>query len=261
MRAMNDKVIVITGASEGIGAAAAEEIARRGARGVVLAARREAELAKIAQRIGASAVVVTTDVTKRSEVERLRDRTLERFGQIDVWINNAGRAISRLVSELTDQDIDEMVTVNVKSVLYGIQAVLPHFRERKRGHIITISSGLSRFPFAPQRSAYSAAKGAVNMIMASLRVELRDRFPDVRCTTVLPGVVATDFGLNALHGGVDNRQLPGAQPVAEVAAVIADAIEHPRAEVYTRPQLLQLAARYFSAEDVGTIESQPPFSR
>jgi NADP-dependent 3-hydroxy acid dehydrogenase YdfG len=258
---MNDKVIVITGASEGIGAAAAEEIARRGARGVVLAARREAELAKIAERIGASALVVPTDVTKRSEVERLRDRTLERFGQIDVWINNAGRALWRHVSELTDQDIDEMVTVNVKSVLYGIQAVLPHFRERKRGQIITISSGLSRFPFVSQRSAYSAAKGAVNMIMASLRVELRDQFPDVRCTTVIPGVVATDFGLNALHGGVDNRQLPGAQPVAEVATVIADAIEHPRAEVYTRPQLLQLAARYFSAEDVGAIESQPPFSR
>ncbi len=256
---MNDKVIVITGASEGIGAAAAEELARRGARGVVIAARREAELAKIAQRIGASALAVPTDVTKRTEVERLRDRALERFGQIDVWINNAGRAIWRPVAELTDQDIDDMMTVNVKSVLYGIQAVLPHFRERKRGHIITISSGLSRFPFVSQRSAYSASKGAVNMIMASLRLELRDQLPGVHCTTVIPGVVATEFGINSLHGGVDNKKLPGAQPVSEVATVIADVIEHPRAEVYTRPQLLQLATRYFSAEDVAAIESHPPF--
>jgi NAD(P)-dependent dehydrogenase (short-subunit alcohol dehydrogenase family) len=151
------------------------------------------------------------------------------------------------------------MTINVKSVVYGIQAVLPHFRGRKRGHIITVSSGLSRFPFAPQRSAYSAAKAAVNMVMASLRVELRDQLPDIRTTTVLPGVVATDFGLNALHGGVDNRKLPNAQPVGEVASVIADAIETPRAEIYTRPQLKELAARYFAADDLDAIERQPPF--
>jgi NADP-dependent 3-hydroxy acid dehydrogenase YdfG len=257
---MNDKVIVITGASTGIGEALADELAKRSARGIVLAARRETELAKVVQRIGASALAVPTDVTRRADIERLRDRTLERFGQIDVWINNAGRGISRMVSELTDDDIDEMMAINVKSVVYGIQAVLPHYRERKRGHIITISSGLSRFPFAAQRSAYSAAKGAVNMIMASLRIELRAQLPDVHCTTVIPGVVTTDFGLNALHGGVDNRQLPNSQPASEVATVIADVIEKPRAEVYTRPQLLQLAARYFAAEDVGVIESQPPFA-
>lgn len=255
---MNDQVIVITGASAGIGHAFAIEAARRGAK-VVLAARRQAELDQLAQQLGGNALAVATDVTRRADNDRLRDRALEKFGHIDVWVNNAGRAISRLVSELTDEDIDEMMTINVKSVVYGIQAVLPHFRERKRGHIVTVSSGLSRFPFAPQRSAYSAAKGAVNMIMASLRIELRTAFPDIKCTTVLPGVVATDFGLNALHGGVDNRKLPNAQPVEEVARVMADTIEHPRAEVYTRPQLLQLASRYFSADDVSVVESQPPF--
>ena len=153
-----------------------------------------------------------------------------------------------------------MFTVNVRSVLYGLQAVLPHFKSGKRGHIITISSGLSRFPLAPQRSAYSASKAAVNLLMASLRVELRDSYPEIHTTTVLPGVVATDFGLNALHGGVDNRRLPNAQPVDEVAGVIADAIEHPVAEVYTRPQMRDLAARYFAAEDVSAIERQPPFA-
>ena len=251
---MKDKVIVITGASAGIGAAVAELAVQRGAK-VVLAARRADELAALAGRLGDRALAVPTDVTRRIDNEQLRDRALAAFGHIDVLVANAGRGISRLPSELTDQDIDDMVTVNLKSVLYGIQAVLPHFKERKRGQIIAVSSGLARFPFAPQRSAYSAAKAAVNLLMASLRGELRaGGFADIHATTVMPGVVATDFGKNALHGGIDNAKLPGAQPVGEVAEVIADVIETPRAEVYTRPQMRELAARYFSAEDVGEIE-------
>jgi NAD(P)-dependent dehydrogenase (short-subunit alcohol dehydrogenase family) len=258
---MQDKVIVITGASAGIGAALATEVARRGARGIVLAARREAVLATVASAIGDRALVVPTDVTKRGDLERLRDRTLDRFGQIDVLVSNAGRAIWRFVSDLTDDDLDQMMSVNVKSVLYGIQAMLPHFRERTRGHFVTISSGLSRFPFVAQRSAYCAAKGAVNMLMGTLRMELRTSYPDIHCSTVMPGVVATEFGINALYGGNDNRKIPGAQPVEEVATVIADVIEKPRAEAYTRSQMLELATRYFAAEDVGAVENQPPFRR
>ena len=256
---MKDKVIVITGASAGIGAAVAQEVARRGCRGVVLASRRMDELGKVAETLGGAAITMRVDVTRREDNEKLLEVATMKFGSVDVWINNAGRAISRPVSQLTDADLDEMFTVNVKSVVYGIQAVLPHFKSQKHGHIITISSGLSRFPLAPQRSAYSASKAAVNLLMASLRVELRDEYPDIHTTTVLPGVVATDFGLNALHGGVDNRRLPNAQPVEEVAGVIADAIDHPIAEVYTRPQMRELAARYFAAEDVSVIERQPPF--
>lgn len=258
MRAMKDKVIVITGASAGIGAALAETAVKRGAK-VVLAARRLPELQAVAGKLGDSALVVPADVSRRQDNELIRDRAQAKFGRIDVWVNNAGRGISRLVSQLTDADIDDMMTVNLKSVLYGIQTVLPQFKSRGTGHIITVSSGLSRFPFAPARSAYSASKAAVNLLMASLRVELRDEFPEIHTTTVLPGVVATEFGTNALHGGVDNKRLPGAQPVDEVAAVIADAIEHPIAEVYTRPQMRELAARYFAAEDVAAIERQPPF--
>ena len=253
---MKDKVIVITGASAGIGQMLAIEAHQRGARGVVLAARNETNLAAVAAQVGGTALAVTTDVTKRADLDRLRDRALAKFGAIDVWVNNAGRGISRMVSELTDADLDDMMLVNVKSVVYGIQAVLPHMKERKRGHIITISSGLSRLPFAPQRSAYSAAKGAVNMIMASLRVELRAPFPDIHCTTVIPGVVATSFGKNALHGGVDSHQLPNAQPVEEVAQVIANAVDHPIAEVYTRKQMHELAAKYFAADDVAALEAQ-----
>ncbi len=256
---MKDQVIVITGASIGIGAALAREVARRGAKGIVLASRREAELAALAKELGDRALAVPTDVTRRADLERLRDRTLERFGQLDVLVNNAGRGISRLVSELTDADLDDMVAINLKSVVYGIQAVLPHMKSRGRGQIITISSGLARFPFAAQRSAYSAAKAAVNLLMGSLRMELRAAYPGIHVTTVMPGVVATDFGANALHGGIDSRTIPNAQPVAEVATVIANAIEKPVAECYTRPQMRELAAAYFAAEDVAAIEGAPPF--
>lgn len=256
---MQDKVIVITGASSGIGEKLAEVVAARGAQ-IVLAARRVSELSAVAARLGPRALAVATDVTRRGDVDQLRDRALERFGQIDVWVGNAGRGITRSVAQLTDEDFDDMMATNVKSILYGIQAVIPHFRDRRRGHLITVSSMLGRIPMAPARSAYSAAKAAANSLMTSLRLELRVEFPDIHVSTVLPGVVATAFGASALHGGPDSRTLPNAQPVDEVARAIADLIVHPRAELYTRPELATLAARYFSADDVAALESSPPFS-
>jgi short-subunit dehydrogenase len=255
---MKDKVIVITGASSGIGEALAKECARRGAR-LVLAARREAELTAVANPL--DAMFVVADVTKRADNDRIRDRALELGkGKIDAWVANAGRGISKSVADLSDADIDDMMLTNFKSVLYGIQAVLPTFKQQKRGHVIAVSSMLGRIPFAPIRSAYSASKAAVNSLMTSLRLELKQEFPEIYSSTVMPGVVATDFGKNALHGGPDSRTLPMAQPVEEVATVIADLIEKPRAEVYTRPEMQQMAARYFGAEDVGVIENQPPFN-
>jgi len=251
--------VLVTGASSGIGAALAEVVAARGAK-VVLAARRADALSAVAARLGAGALTVVTDVTRRADIEQLRDRALAQFGQIDVWVGNAGRGITRSVSQLTDDDVDQMIAINVKSVLYGIQAILPHFRDRTRGHAITVSSMLGRISVAPMRSAYSAAKAAVNSLMASLRLELRPQFPDIHLSTVMPGVVATEFGANALHGGPESRSLPNAQPVGEVATAIADLIEHPRAELYTRPELAQFAARYFTADDVGALEAGPPFT-
>src|SRR5208282_1096698 len=128
---------------------------------------------------------------------------IERFGHVDVWINNAGRGITRSVSELTDEDLDVMMRDNVKSALYGVQAILPHFRSRGAGQIVNVSSLLGRVPFAPFRSAYSAAKHALNALTACLRMELRASSPGIVVTLVSPGVVATEFGLNALHGGMD----------------------------------------------------------
>jgi short-subunit dehydrogenase len=245
---MKDRVVVITGASGGIGAVLAEVVAKRGGR-PVLVARRAKELGDVASRCGENSLAVVADMTRKGDVNRVRDAAIARFGHIDAWVNNAGRAISRNVSELTDEDIDEMILVNVKSALYGIQSVLPHFKERGQGHIVNISTMLARVPFAPIRSAYCASKAALNSLTANLRGELRATHPNIHVTTVSPGVVATDLGKNALHGGVDNRDLPNAQSVDEVAAVIADVLEKPRAEVYTRPGAREIVVKYFSAEE------------
>jgi NADP-dependent 3-hydroxy acid dehydrogenase YdfG len=260
IQSMHERVVVITGASSGIGAALAVLVSQRGAHPVLLA-RREQELRAVAARCVGDTLPIVTDVTRREDVQRALTAALARFGQIDVWVNNAGRGITRLVSELTDGDLDEMMRVNVKSALYGIQAVLPHFKERGRGHLLCVSSVLGRVPFAIQRSAYSAAKHALNALVADLRVELRASAPGIQVSNIHPGVVATDFGLNALHGGADSRAFPGAQTPEEVAAVIADVIDHPRADVYTRPEAQELVVSYFAAPDMGEVERRPPFVR
>jgi NAD(P)-dependent dehydrogenase (short-subunit alcohol dehydrogenase family) len=251
---MRDRVVVITGASSGIGAALARLVGQKDGRPVLLA-RREHELLAVAAESGPRAMAMVTDVTHREEIKRALDAALGRFGHIDVWVNNAGRGISRPVSELTDEDLDDMFRVNLKSALYGMQAVLPHFRQRGRGHIINVSSMLGRVPFAPVRSAYSAAKHALNSLTANLRMELRAEYPGIVVSSVHPGVVATDFGNRALHGGIDSRKLPGAQPVEEVAQVIADVILHPRADAYTRPAAQKIVVDYYAAEDMAVAEA------
>src|SRR5436190_5358288 len=146
-------VVVITGASSGIGASLAELIASRGA-SVALTARREPLLRGVAERCGERSTAIVADVTDRGDVRRVVDTAIERFGRIDVWVNNAGQGITRNPTQLTDDDIDEMMRINVKSALYGMQEVLPHFQSRGTGHVINISSMLGRVPFAVFRSAY-----------------------------------------------------------------------------------------------------------
>ena len=246
------KVVVITGASGGIGAALARQLGVRGDR-LVLAARREAELRTVARDIGGDALVVPTDVTERAQVERLRDLALARFGAVDVWVNNAGRGITKPVLELTDEEFDLMMAVNVKSALYGMQAIAPHLLERRRGQIVNVSSMLSRVPFATYRSAYNAAKHALNALTANARVDLHAKCSDVHVTLVIPGLVSTEFGRNALYGSPPPPQM-GAQTANEVASVIVDAIDHPVAEAYTNPQHPPVALKYL--QDVGAFERE-----
>ena len=166
-------------------------------------------------------------------------------------MNNAGRGISRAPSQLTDEDIQEMMQVNVMSALYGMQETLPHFKERGEGHVINVSSMLGRVPFALVRSAYSASKHFLNSLTANFRDEVRASHPGIQISLVSPGVVATDFGNRAKHGGPDSRTLPGAQPVEEVAEVIASVIESRRADVYTRAEAQKMIASYYANPNLG----------
>jgi len=240
-----EKVIVITGASSGIGAALAEHLASQGA-SVALAARREDALNQVAARCNGKALPIVSDVTRRADVARIVRDTIARFGRIDVWINNAGQGLTRMPTELSDEDIDDMLRANVKSVIYGMQEVLPHFKERGTGQIINISSMLGRIPFAVFRSAYSASKHYVNAMTAMFRDEVQKTHPGIQFSLVSPGVVYTDFGLNARHGGVDSRHIPGGQTAEDVAAVIAGVIESRQPDVYTRSGSQQQVVEYYT---------------
>ena len=253
---MTSRVIVITGASGGIGAATARQLARCGDK-VVLAARRMDELKQVAGECGNDAVPVKTDVTRRVDVEHLRDEALRVFGQVDVWINNAGQALTRQVLDLTDEDFDLMMAINAKSALYGMQIIVPYFKEHGKGHLINISSALARIPFASYRSAYSASKAALNSLTANLRMDLRAAYPNIHVSVVMPPIVSSDFARNALYGTPPPPPggfRPGAAPQTpeQTASAIVELIDHPIAEIYTNPGQSEMVARYFS--DVAAFE-------
>lgn len=242
----DSKVVVITGASAGIGAATGELLAHNGAF-VVLTARREARLQEVASRCDGRALALAADMAVREEVRRAVEQSIDHFGHIDVWINNVGRGISRMPSELTDEDVQQVMQLNVMTALYGMQEVLPHFAERGEGHIINVSSLLGRVPFATFRSAYCGAKHFLNALTATFRAELQETHPGIAVSLVSPGVVRTDFGLNAMHGGPDSRQLPESQSAEEVAQVIASVVESRRPDVYTRAGVRDRIAGFYES--------------
>lgn len=242
---MSERVVVITGASSGIGAALAETLAGRGDT-VVLVARRLDALRRVASGCEGRAHPVQADVTSRDEVRRVVRETVERFGRIDVWVNNAGQGITRLPSQLTDEDVDAMMAVNVKSALYGMQEVLPHFISRGSGHVVNVSSMLGRIPYVPVRAAYSAAKHYLDALTANFRDEVNTDHPEIVFSIVSPGVVRTEFGVHALHGGPDSRQMPQSQSAEEVAEIIARVIDSRRVDVYTPPGARQRVADYYA---------------
>jgi len=239
-------VIVITGASGGIGASAAAQLAADGA-SLLLVARRDDALAEVVSGCGPRAHGVVADMTQRDDVRRVVAEAIARFGHVDVWVNNVGRGISRLPSQLTDEDVDEMIAVNVKSALYGMQEILPHFISRGAGQIVNISSMLGRIPYVVQRSAYSGAKHFLNALTANFRMEVQEAHPGIQFSIVSPGVVRTEFGVRARHGGVDSRQMPGSQSAEEAASVIVDVIKRRRADVYTREGFNERVKEYYAA--------------
>jgi len=255
-------VAVITGASSGIGAALARRLGAKGFR-LALAARRSDALDAVGAEIHGDTLSIVADVTRRPDVERVRDEALRRFGTVDVWVNNAGRGVNAPVLDLTDEQFDEMMAVNVKSALYGMQAIVPYFKERGRGHLINVSSFLSRVPLATYRSAYNAAKAALNALTANLRMDLRRQYPDIHVSLVMPGMVTTEFAKNALGGtpavtwaSAAGGVGPQIQTPDDVAVAIESLIDAPREEIYTQRGQPDTVVRYF--KDVGAFERGLP---
>ncbi len=164
--------------------------------------------------------------------------------------------------DLTEDDLDRMWAVNVKSAMFGMQAAVRHFSERGTGHVVNVSSVLGRIPLAHFRSAYSAAKAALNSLTANLRMEMRARHPGVHVSLVMPGVVLTDFARNVVGpprpplrpSPAMGATVTQPQTAEEVAAVIARVIAEPELEVYTNPGSAAQAFAY--ATDLAAFEAR-----
>lgn len=187
---LTEKVILITGASSGIGEATARHLAARGHK-VVMGARRTDRLEKLAAEIRANGGTVEyteLDVTDLASVQAFAALALEKFGRMDVIINNAGVMPLSPLAELKVDEWNRMIDVNIRGVLHGIAAVLPHMTERKSGHVINVSS-IGGFQVWPTCAVYSGTKFAVRAISEGLRLETKD----IRVTTIYPGVVESEL--------------------------------------------------------------------
>jgi NADP-dependent 3-hydroxy acid dehydrogenase YdfG len=224
---IENKVIVITGASSGLGEAAARRLAQDGAK-LVLGARRVDRLKALAGELSLNdSAVVQTDVTDRAQVTRLIERAVELHGRIDVVVNNAGLMPSSRLELLKVDEWDQMIDVNIKGVLYGIAAALPHMQAQKSGHIINVSSVVGH-KVGPGGVVYAATKHAVRAISEGLRQEVKPY--NIRTTIISPGAVATELtqtitdpvvaeGMKAVYAQ--------AVPADSFARLVASAISQP----------------------------------
>jgi NADP-dependent 3-hydroxy acid dehydrogenase YdfG len=186
------KIVVITGASSGLGEATARLLCEQGA-SVVLGARRADRLQALAGELtgrGGKAMAVTTDVVHREQVKRLVDKAVEAYGRVDVMINNAGLMPQAPLEQLRVDEWDRMIDVNLKGVLYGIAAALPHMKRQKAGHIINVSS-VAGHKVGPGFAVYAATKHAVRALSEGLRQEVKPY--NIRTTVISPGAVATEL--------------------------------------------------------------------
>ncbi|HLI62356.1 MAG TPA: SDR family oxidoreductase [Terriglobales bacterium] len=186
------KVVVITGASSGLGEAAARLLCAQGA-SVVLGARRADRIQSLAKELtgsGGNALAIRTDVTRREQVQALVDAAVRSYGRIDVMINNAGLMPLSSLERLKIDDWDRMIDVNIKGVLYGIAAALPYMMQQKSGHIINVAS-VAGHKVRPGGTVYSATKHAVRVISEGLRQEVKPY--NIRTTVISPGAVATEL--------------------------------------------------------------------
>jgi NADP-dependent 3-hydroxy acid dehydrogenase YdfG len=236
------KVVVITGASSGIGESTARLLASRGAK-VVLGARRKDRIDALAGDIrgaGGNAMSFETDVTRRDQVEELAQRALKEHDRIDVIVNNAGIMPIAPIAALKSEEWDRMIDVNIRGLLYGVAAVLPAMQRQQAGHIVNIASVAGLKVFAPGGTVYSATKSAVRVITEGLRIELKEH--NIRTTLISPGVVATELPESTSDETTREyvRDLYRiAIPVDSIARAIVYAIEQPAEvdinEIVVRP--------------------------
>lgn len=237
METLEHKVVLITGASSGIGEATARLLAHHGAR-LVLAARRGERLAALAAELGGEVLWAETDVTRLADLQALAEQARSRWGRIDVLINNAGIMPVSLLAQGKVADWDRMIDVNIKGVLYGIHAVLAGMLEQGHGHVITVSSvaGLS---VGPGSAVYSATKYAVRAISEGLRQESLGK---LQVTSICPGLVTSELTESITVEAFRERAktlYEGAMPAQVIADAVVYALQQPPSvgvnEIVVRP--------------------------
>lgn len=236
------KVVVITGASSGLGEAAARLLSEQGAK-VALGARRLDRIEALAKELsdtGAGAIAVKTDVTDQNQLKALVDAAVNEFGRVDVMLNNAGLMPHSPLERLKTDDWDRMIDVNIKGVLYGIAAALPHMKQQKSGQIINVSSVAGHL-VTPGGAVYCATKHAVRALSEGLRQEVKPY--NIRSTIVSPGAVATELPDSIterdVSEGIHEFYEKYAIPADSFARVVSFAISQPEEvdinEVLFRP--------------------------
>jgi short-subunit dehydrogenase len=257
---VKDSVVVITGASSGIGRASALRFASKGARLVLAARGTEAleTLAKECRKRGGRAIAVPTDVTDAEAMKALASRAVEEFGRLDVWVNNAAVSVFGRFTETPLRDFQRVLDVNVSGYVHGARAALPQLKAQGSGVLINVSSIVGEIP-QPYTAAYSMSKAATRALSVSLRSELRlDGLRGVSVCTVLPATIDTPFFQHAAN--YTGRRVVAMPPVYEaerVARAIVKLSGRPRREAVVGPtgRFLMLTHKVFP----GTMEAVMAF--
>ncbi|HYF02682.1 MAG TPA: SDR family oxidoreductase [Patescibacteria group bacterium] len=274
MEITKDTIALVTGASSGIGAALAIDLAKWGAK-VAICARRTELLQEVAEKIkaaGGEALVITADLSKKEEAEGAVLKTIEHFGGIDILVNNAGRGNRASVEDTTSEQLKSMFAINVFSLWYTTAAALLHMRKQNRGHIINISSIVGKIAY-PFNSAYIAAKHAVVGFTAALRTELVDT--NIEATVFCPAGVETEWasvteggsiGEIFFHGiqnsrtiakerGLTLAPLQRMMKAEEISRIIINTIQNPsKSDIFTHDGTEQLALE--AAQDRKAFEQK-----
>ena len=232
-RPLNEQVVVVTGASQGIGRATALALAERGA-SVVAGARNEEALHELVRQVedrGGRAESVVTDVAEPEQVERLAQRAVERFGRIDTWVNNAAVSIYASVEQLEPDEMERLVRVNLLGTMFGARAAIPHVRRAGGGAIVNVGSALSDRAI-PLQSAYVASKHAIAGFSEALRLELMQSDPGIDVVLVMPSSMNTPlFTFARSKLGVQPMPVPPVYEPQVVAEAICHAAEHGGREI------------------------------